>query len=284
MKPNDLYTMITTNILRLMRTHGSDWTRPWTGPGMHRNIITNTNYRGINVLLLGLSASEHGYDKPIWGTFRQWKVAGGSVRKNEKGTLGVFYKPLTVDKDGKERNIPVLKHFYLFNIEQVDGIEVNTIETFKEPVRIGAAEDFINSTGAIIHQGGSKAVYSPTRDYIRIPLMSAFGEPEAYYSTLLHELSHWTGHQARLNRRKGMQSRFGDQTYAMEELVAELGSAFLSIMMGVIHEPRADHAKYLNNWMEVLGNDMRAFSTAASRAQKAADYLFGLQDKVVEAA
>ncbi len=285
MKPNDIYTKITEQIIELMNTHGSDWTRPWTGSGagMHHNIITNAHYRGINVLLLGLAAYEQGYDSSLWGTFRQWQTAGGAVRKHEKGTLCVFYKPLTVGNDD-ERRIPVLKHFYLFNVDQVDGVEVIPIDTVPEPERLDAVEDFITNTGAVVHEGGSKAAYSPSRDYIRIPLLSAFSEREAYYSTLLHELGHWTGHQRRLDRREGMESRFGDEVYAMEELVAELSAAFLSITMNIIHEPREDHAKYLNNWMDVLSGDMRAFSTATSKAQQATDYLVELNAESMMAA
>jgi len=275
MKPNDLYAEITKKIIELMETHGSDWTRPWVshGNGMHKNIITNAHYRGINVLLLGLA----GYGTRVLGTFKQWRMKGGKVRKGEKGTLGVFYKPLTVGENDEERSIPILKHFYLFNVDQVDGVKVETPEPVPEPERISSVERFVTNTSAIIQQGGSRACYSPRSDMIRIPEISAFGEAESYYSTLLHELSHWTGHWTRLDRKDAMQSRFGDQSYALEELVAELSAAFLGISLGVHHEPRPDHAKYLNNWMQVLKDDMRAFSTAASKAQQAADYLLELQ-------
>ncbi len=286
MKPNDIYTRITEQIIELMEKHGSDWTRPWSGTcaGMHRNIITDANYRGINVLLLGLTAHKNGYDSPVWGTYRQWQAKGGRVRKAEKGTLGVFYKPLTVSKDNEERSISVLKHFHLFNLAQVDGVEIEAPDPAPEPERIDAAESFISNTGAVVHQGGSRAAYIPSKDYIRIPLISSFVEREAYYSTLLHELSHWTGHWTRLDRKSGMVSRFGDESYAMEELVAEIGSAFLSISLNITHEPGEDNAKYLNNWLSVLKGDMRAFTTAASKAQQVTDYLQDLQERTEAAA
>jgi len=278
MKSTELYTQITQQILELMEEHGTDWTRPWTsqGGGAHRNIITGANYRGINVLLLGLA----GYDAPIWATFKQWRMIGGKIRKGEKGTLGVFYKPVAVIGEGDdERTVPLLKHFYLFNLEQVDGVEIEPTDPIPEPERIGAVETFIENTGALIHVGGNQASYSPRSDLIRIPPIKAFGEAETYYSTLLHELSHWTGHFSRLDRADGTKGRFGDNAYALEELVAELSSAFLSISLQISHEPQPDHAKYLNNWMEVLRGDMRAFTSAASKAQQAADYLVDLKGR-----
>ncbi len=277
MKSQELYNRITNQIIELMETHGSDWCRPWTsqGGGAHRNIVTNAQYRGINILLLGLA----GYENPVWGTFKQWKLKGGRVRKGEKGTLGIFYKPLTVGEDNEERTVPVIKHFYLFNVDQVDDIEIEQPEPLPELDRIGAVEEFVTDTGATILHGGARAFYSHISDKIRIPEIGAFVNTEAYYSTLLHELGHWTGHKTRLNRSDGMKSRFGDEAYAMEELVAELSSAFLSISLRVSHEPRDDHAKYLNSWMQVLKDDARAFTNAASKAQAVADYLVNLQER-----
>jgi len=269
-----------------METHGTDWTRPWatSGGGGPRNIVSNAYYRGINILLLGLSAHQQDFDTHYWATYRQWKMKGGMVRKGQKGTMGVFYKNRTIGEGDEERTIPVMKHFFLFNLDQVDDIEIEQPEPLPEPERIEIVEEFISDSGANIIQGGNRACYSPVSDKIRIPEIGAFGDAEAYYSTLFHELSHWTGHKSRLNRADGMQSRFGYSAYAIEELVAEISSAFLSISLGVSHEPRADHAKYLNSWLQVLKDDMRAFTNAASKAQAAADYLVGLQDRLVVAA
>ena len=276
MNSTDIYQKITNQITSLMQQHGSDWTRPWTATSASpTNFLTGDQYRGINTLLLNLQAHDSGYDKPYWATFKQWRMKDGRVRKGESGTLGVFYKPVPVkqtDEDG--RTIPVLKHFYLFNADQVEGIEWSEpSEPIEAVERNQAVDDFIASTGAIIHETGSRAFYSPVKDDIHIPAISAFSSDEMFYSTLLHELSHWSGHQSRLNRKDGMQSRFGDNAYAMEELTAELASAFLSIQLKVSHEPREDHAKYLNSWLNVLQQDMKAFSSAASKAQTIADYL-----------
>ena len=277
----DLYNKITSQITELMQQHGSDWTRPWTSTaGGPSNALTGDHYKGINTLLLNLEAHGKGYSQPYWATFKQWRMKGGSVRKGQRGTLCVFYKPIVIEQPNESiRTVPVMKHFFLFNADQVDGIEIPETE---EPVTIQdrnhAVDDLLNGTGAIIHKTGSRAYYSPSKDHICIPPLSAFSSSEMFYSTLLHELSHWSGHPTRLNREEGMQSRFGSSAYAMEELVAELASAFLSIKLKVSHEPRKDHAQYLNSWLQVLDQDPKAFSTAASKAQRVADYLLGFHE------
>lgn len=278
MTSHEIYHHITQQILTLMAQEGTDWTRPWsTHAGTPSNFLTGAHYKGVNTLLLGLAAHAQGYDIPVWGTFKQWRLKGGSVRRGEHGTLGVFYKLETFRKEdtGEEAHIPVLKHFFLFNAAQVDGIEIPPSKPLPEVERNAEVDDFIASTGAVIHEQGHRAFYRPKTDQIWMPVISAFRDQEAFYSTLLHELSHWTGHPSRLNREEGMKGRFGDEAYAMEELVAELGACFLGIQLQVSHEPRRDHAQYLNNWMQVLKNDPRAFSSAASKAQAAADYLLG---------
>ena len=272
----ELYNKITSQITELMQQHGSDWTRPWTSTvGGPSNALTGDHYKGINTLLLNLEAYGKGYSQPYWATFKQWRMKGGSVRKGQRGTLCVFYKPIVIEQPNESiRTVPVMKHFFLFNADQVDGIEIPKTD---EPVTIQdrnhAVDGLLNGTGAIIHETGSRAYYSPSKDHICIPPLSAFSSSEMFYSTLLHELSHWSGHPTRLNREEGMQSRFGSSAYAMEELVAELASAFLSIQLKVSHEPRKDHAQYLNSWLQVLDQDPKAFSSAASKAQRVADYL-----------
>ncbi|QFY89904.1 DUF1738 domain-containing protein [Magnetovirga frankeli] len=277
MNSTDIYQKITAQILALMEQQGTDWTRPWTGTGAPFNCLTGDTYRGINTLLLGLKAHQKGYSYPQWATFKQWRMKGGSVKKGEQGTLCVFFKRTLIDKDGELKPIPVLNHFYLFNVDQVEGVEAAPAIPLAQKERNAQVDTFIQSTGAIIHEKGHRAFYSPETDMIWIPDLGAFTNQEYFYSTLLHELAHWTGHKSRLDRREGMRSRFGDEAYAMEELVAELASAFLGIQLQVSHEPREDHAKYLNNWLQVLNKDMRAFSSAASKAQAVADYLLGFQ-------
>jgi len=272
----DLYNKITSQITELMQQHGSDWTRPWTSTaGGPSNALTGDHYKGINTLLLNLEAHGKGYSQPYWATFKQWRMKGGSVRKGQRGTLCVFYKPIVIEQPNESiKTVPVMKHFFLFNADQVDGIEIpETEESVAIQDRNHAVDGLLNCTGAIIHETGSRAYYSPSKDHICIPPLSAFSSSEMFYSTLLHELSHWSGHPTRLNREEGMQSRFGSSAYAMEELVAELASAFLSIQLKVSHEPRKDHAQYLNSWLQVLDQDPKAFSSAASKAQRVSDYL-----------
>jgi len=173
-----------------------------------------------------------------------------------------------------------MNHFFLFNADQVEGVEFpKSDEPIAPADRSRAVDDLINGTGAIIHETGSRAFYSPSKDHIHIPPLSAFTNPELFYSTLLHELSHWSGHPTRLDRKEGMKGRFGSSAYAMEELVAELASAFLSIQLKVSHEPRKDHAQYLNSWIKVLDQDPKAFSSAASKAQGVADYLIEFNER-----
>jgi len=282
MNSTDLYTKITAQITELMQQHGSDWTRPWTSTaGGPSNALTGDNYKGINTLLLNLQANAKGYSRPCWATFKQWRMKGGKVRKGQKGTLCVFYKSIAINQpDEASKTIPVMNHFFLFNADQVEGIEFpQSDEPIAPADRSLAVDDLINGTGAIIHETGSRAFYSPSNDHIHIPPLSAFTNPEMFYSTLLHELSHWSGHPSRLDRKEGMKGRFGSNAYAMEELVAELASAFLSIKFKVSHEPRKDHAQYLNSWLKVLDKDPKAFSSAASKAQCAADYLIEFNER-----
>ncbi len=278
MNSTNLYSKITSQITKLMQQHGSDWTRPWTTTaGGPSNALTGNHYKGINTLLLNLQANANCYSRPYWATFKQWRMKGGKVLPGQKGTLCVFYKPIAINqRDESSKTISVMKHFFLFNADQVEGIEFpQSDESIAPADRSRAVDDLVNGTGAIIHETGSRAFYSPSKDHIHIPPLSAFTSPEMFYSTLLHELSHWSGHSTRLDRKEGMQGRFGSSAYAMEELVAELASAFLSIQLKVSHEPRKDHAQYLNAWIKVLNQDPKAFSSAASKAQSVADYLTG---------
>ncbi len=247
--------------------------------------LTKNHYRGVNTLLLNLKARQRGYEQPYWATFKQWRMVGGNVRKGERGALAVFYKPVPIgDPEGEERTIPAINYFTLFNADQVEGIQIPETVKPTKAERDAQVEQFLRDTGAIIHEAGSRACCSPSRDQIWVPRLEAFKTAEMYYSALLHELSHWTEHPSRLDRKNGMKNRFGGRAYAMEELVAELASAFLSIHLQVSHEPRKDHAQYLNHWLEVLGGDPQAFSSAASKAQGVADYLLYLRQPEEQAA
>jgi antirestriction protein ArdC len=289
MKTEELRDKITTSVIKLMEENGADWVTPWAGAatGLPHNISSKNHYNGINVLLL-LAAERTTGD---WGTYKQWQEKGGQVRKGESGTHIVFYKSLKVkDKETQEeKKIPMMRNFTVFNADQVDGIEIDTpTEGAGETFHQGALDAMIEDTSAIIRHGGAKAYFAPSDDSIQMPLMEAFTgtdtstPEEAYYSTLCHEMVHWTGHSSRLDRLKN--GKHGGRDYAYEELIAELGAAFLGVEYGISSGPRADHAKYLNSWLKALKNDNRLIFKAAAAASRAVDHMRGYQLEAVKAA
>ena len=221
-------------------------------------------------------AEESGYSSGVWGTYRQWSEAGAQVRKGEKAAFVVFYKELEYAAESETGETETATRLFaratpVFAAEQVDGYQAPAIDTPPATVvtPIERAEAFVVKTGAPIHHGGNRAFYRPSTDSIQLPPREAFigtatsTAAEAYYSTLLHELTHFAGHETRCNRQFG--KRFGDQAYAIEELVGELGAAFLCADLGISDEPRADHAQYLASWLSVLKADKKAIFTAASK-------------------
>jgi antirestriction protein ArdC len=217
---------------------------------------------------------------------------GGAVRKGERGSLVVyastFSRTEADESTGEEsaRDIPFLKGYTVFNAEQIDGLPAHFLTPAAprlDPVqRIDHAERFFAATGATVRHGGDRAFYSIGPDHVQMPHFEAFRDAESYYAVLAHELTHWTRHPSRLAREFG-RKRFGDEGYAMEELVAELGAAFLSADLDLTPEPRPDHAAYIAHWLTVLKNDRRAIFTAASYAQRAADFLSGTRTTTVTA-
>jgi len=243
-------------------------------------------YQGINVLMLWSAAVAQGFAAPIWMTFKQAQQLGAHVRKGEKGNLVVYASTVTRTEtdeetgEEQERDIPFMKGYTVFNVEQIEDLPAHFYgrpEPRLDPVqRIDHAEAFFAATGAEIRHGGTQAYYAVHPDYVQMPPFDTFRDAESYYATLAHEGTHWTRHPSRLDRDFG-RKRWGDEGYAMEELVAELGSAFLSADLDLTPEPREDHAAYVASWLKVLKNDKRAIFTAAAHAQRAADFLHGLQ-------
>jgi antirestriction protein ArdC len=218
-------------------------------------------------------------------TFKQAKELKGNVRKDSKGTLVVYADRITrteADDNGEEtgRDIFFMKGYTVFNVEQIQGLPPHFYATAATPVRpmqrIEAADQFFVHTGADIRHGGNHAYYAPEADYIQMPSLEAFRDVESFFATLGHEAVHWTKHPTRLDRDFG-RKKFGDEGYAREELVAEIGAAFLCCDLGITPEPREDHASYLGHWLAVLKEDKRAIFQAAAHAQRAVDYLHGLQ-------
>ena len=287
----DIYTRITNTILAQLEQGERPWFRPWNAEHAAGRITrplraNGIPYRGINILSLWMEAENKGYAAPIWITYRQALELGAHVRKGERGSLVVFAsKTIRTEMDAtsgeeSEREIPFLKGYTVFNAEQIEGLPVQ-FYAFAKPVldpvqRIASAEGFFAATGATISHGGSRAYYNVSQDFIQMPPFECFRDAESYYATLAHEAIHWTRHETRLQRDFG-RKRWGDEGYAMEELVAELGSAFLSSDLGIAPDVRPDHAGYIASWIKALQNDKRAIFTAASYAQRAADFLNGLQ-------
>lgn len=278
----DVYTQVTDRVLEMMEQHGSNWVNPFARKGKSAlpvNIASKKNYRGVNTLLLGWS----GFISPVWGTFKQWNERDCQVRKGEKSTTIVFWQFIEKEEAGKTQRIPFLKYYNVFNADQVDGYEAEVIEEPTVAERIAGAEDFFRKIPAqITFSDAGRAYYSPARDSVHVPALDVFEATptstaaECYYSTIAHELVHWTGHKSRLNRDQA--NGFGSEDYAREELVAELGAAFLCASLGISAEPRADHAHYLNGWIKKLGDHKREFVSAASAATKAVDLLIAMSE------
>jgi antirestriction protein ArdC len=273
----DAYDSITSRVIEMMETHGAKWTQPWVSSGLATapvSVTTGDAYRGINRLLLGFE----GRADTRWGTYKAWAAKGAQVRNGEKGTQILFFKPLQVtDKQsGEEKKIRLAKVYTVFSAEQVEGApELPQVEPASPVELIDHAEHFLQTTGASISLGGDQACYSPLTDRISCPHPHQFHSAQGYYSTLLHELVHWTGHKSREARDQS--GRFRSSDYAFEELVAELGATFLCADLGIESEPREDHAGYLASWLKVLRDDKRAIVKAAKLAQAAADHLHALQ-------
>lgn len=289
----DIYERVTASIVADLERGTRPWVKPWrthtTGSVLRPLRHDGTPYRGINIVLLWSAATEHGYTSPTWMTYRQAHSLGGQVRKGETGSLVVFAN--RIERDDRDpdtgehttRVIPIMRGYTVFNADQIDGLpdRYRPTATPDTPdahaVRIDRADRFAAATGITIRTGGTRACYIPALDHIEIPEYTRFNDTqtstaaEAYYATLLHELTHATSPAHRCNRELG--KRFGDRAYAREELVAELGAAFLCANLGITLEPRADHAAYIASWLAVLRSDKRAIFNAASLAQKAVDWL-----------
>ena len=297
-KPQDranLYDEVTARIITELEAGRLPWVQPWgksgaTGPGLPRNALTARNYSGVNVLILWGAVIEHGWPSQSWLTFRQAQEAGGCVMKGEHGATVVYADRFTPEaekerarRDGDEaRAVPFLKRFTVFNVAQCEGLRAGLAsDPAPVPEREGVpvAEDVIAASGVDFRIGGDRAFYGPDPDFVQVPPQPAFFEQINYYRTCLHELTHATGHPKRLGR--DLRNAFGSKDYAREELIAEMGSAFLCAALGIA--PTVRHADYIGSWLEVLREDSRAIFRAASAATKAADWLLTRHREAQEA-
>lgn len=279
----DVYTRVTNAIIADLENVRRPWHKPWTDtaagapvtmPLRHNGVA----YRGVNVLLLWGAAIDRGYRCATWMTFKQAQELGAHVKKGETGTPIVYANRITATETGEngedvERHIAFMKGYTVFNVEEIEGLPAQyqppaAAPAVPTPETLVTAERFFAATGATFRHGGNRAYYSRSADAIQLPPPAAFHDAESYAATKAHELMHWTGHSSRLSREFG--KRFGDNAYAFEELIAELGAAFLCAMLGVTPEIQPDHADYLAYWLSILKADKRAIFTAAAQAQAAA--------------
>jgi len=283
----DVYSRITAQIVEHLEKGVRPWIRPWNAEHAAGRITrplrhNGQPYSGINILSLWMSALAQNFAAPIWMTYRQASELNAHVKKGEKGSLVVYANAITRterdDKTGQdgEREIPYMKGYTVFNVEQIEGLPeifyAKAVPTLDSVARIDRAEKFFANWGATIKHGGTRAYYAQELDYVQMPPFEAFRDSESYYSILAHELAQWTKHPQRLDRDLGRKS-WGDQGYSREELVAELGSAFLCADLELHQEASEENAAYIATWLEVLKHDHRAIFAAAAHAQKAADYL-----------
>ncbi|NHT77662.1 DUF1738 domain-containing protein [Rhizobiaceae bacterium CRRU44] len=289
---SDIYTRITDRIVAALEQGVRPWMKPWSVANTQGRISrplrhNGLPYSGMNVLLLWSEGIARGFSSPMWMTFKQALELGAAVRKGETGSTVVFASRfIKSESDGQgnevDREIPFLKAYSVFNIEQIDGLPDRYYEqplAVLDPVeRIDQADRFFRNTGALIRHGGSQAYYSPVTDHIQMPPLETFRDAAGYVATLSHEATHWTAHPARVGRDLSRYAKDMSER-AREELIAELGSCFLCADLGIVPElePRPDHASYLQSWLRVLSDDRRAIFQAAAHAQRAVSFLHDLQ-------
>jgi antirestriction protein ArdC len=281
----DVYRTVTDAIINAIEQGVGTWRMPWHTSGRFAfspiNATSKKPYRGINTVCLWAAAQAKGYESGEWATYQQWQEKGAQVRRGEKATLVVFWKFANESKeteDGEATSSRLLfsRGYSVFNAAQVDGYTPKIDAETPIPERIAHADGFFTAIGADVRHGGNQAYYTTSDDHIQMPPFQAFRENVSYYSTLAHEHTHWTAKAGRCDRQLG--KRFGDNAYAAEELIAELGAAFTCAHLGLSTEPREDHAQYINSWLRVLMADKRAIFTAASKAQQPTDWMVARAD------
>lgn len=279
-KKVDMYQVVTDKIIAALDKGVKPWVCPWQkntlGEGLPINFETKKAYSGINVLLLWAAASEAGYSSNQFLTYKQAQALGAQVRKGEKGTTIIYYTNWEKENEqGEKEIIPMLKNFTVFNVEQIDGLNFEVIheQSTNEPcVLLDDVEQFLKNTGAVIQEAGDRAFYYIVTDAITMPRKVLFNHIEDYYATVFHELTHWTRHPSRLNREKNPNII---EEVAFEELIAELGSAFLMAEFNLFGN--VQHESYIASWLTALRNDKKWIFKASSSASKAHQFLMNIQ-------
>ena len=278
----DIFQRVTDAIVKAIEEGAGSYRMPWRTsggfPSSPINAVSKRPYRGMNVLVLWASAQEKGYKSGTWATYKQWQELGAQVRKDEKSTNVVFWKFFDREEaadnstdETTNRRIPMARDYWVFNAEQVEGYTKAEEPKQTREERIVSADAFFRAVGIEVKPGGNRAYYDQEADSVYMPAFEAFKEPLFYYSVLSHEATHYSGAKHRLDR--DLSGRFGSESYAMEELIAELGAALLCAELGLPTDPRKDHAPYISSWLKVLKNDKRAIFTAAAKAQEAVDWM-----------
>lgn len=287
-KYRDIHQEVTDIIINQLEKGTIPWRQPWQGQSngfeLPFNAISNNFYQGINIVLLWGASIDKKFDSAEWATFKQWSEQKETIRKGEKGSMIVYYDVIEKEEEGETKKIPFLKAYHVFNRCQLNSYQSNETPSSTEssPLvnRIEVVDSFVENTQAVIEHGTDGAFYRPSEDKIYMPSVEAFQDTqsctatEGYYSTLLHELVHWSGAEKRLARTKG--KKFGDHQYAFEELVAELGSAFLCAEFDITTAEKGDHASYIASWLKVLKDNKHCIVSAASEASKAVNYIKNL--------
>jgi antirestriction protein ArdC len=297
MKADELFDKVTADLVAQIEAGAGTWEMPWkqlasTGAPLRMN---GEPYKGINWWILGLEQLANGYRSNRWGTYNAWmdqgEVTWGTgrngkprrisstvhVRKGEEASHAILWKQAEPSKarkalDPDAKPYLLATAFPIFNRDQVDGLpELPEAPALAEHERWEQADAYFRAVGAAVREDGDRAYYAPVQDYIAVPTMAQFPNRDHFYTTMAHEHVHWTGHESRLKR--DIRNRFGDEAYAAEELIAEIGAAFWGAQMGLEPAVRKDHSAYLGHWLKILKGDSRAISTAASQASKAVEYL-----------
>jgi antirestriction protein ArdC len=281
---HSVYDAVTVKIIRAMSENKGTYEMPWhTTEIPHSvpvNAVSKEPYRGVNILALWAEAAARQYSSPLWAGYKQWQTIGAQVRHGERGAMIIFYKRVQPSEGEASLELfprYVARTYWVFNAAQVNNFTEATPPERSQVEINDDVEEFIGATDARIERGLTTACYRRDCDLILMPAPSMFlgsstrNPTQAYYAVLLHELTHWTGAKHRLDREFGQ--RFGDKAYAFEELVAELGAAFMCACFGITNEPRPDHALYVASWLQILNDDSRAVFTAANRAQEAIQFL-----------
>jgi antirestriction protein ArdC len=299
----DIYNRITQEIVAAIEAGPGRWKLPWHHDGgdvaRPMNLVSKKRYRGVNVLALWVSAMKSGYGSGVWGTYRQFAEAGGQVRKGERATTIVFWKQFrnsdaedaddghdSAETDGRRARF-MARGYSVFNLAQVDGIDLPKPPALAENERVAVAEAFFGHLGISIRNEGDQACYVPSLDEVRMPPFARFLSVESFYATLAHETAHATAHASRLDRK--LDTRFGSKAYAAEEAIAELTASYLMADFGFSYRGAADDglqrsAAYIASWLAVLKSDSRAIFTAAAKAQAAADWMHARQPSTIATA